>query len=602
MYWHFDELPPSMVDTEVTQLEQFQNEDMDLPETLVRESIQNSLDARQSGQGQVTIRFAFVSGNPPESDFVKKLFDGHLEHAGASGIDLSEVDFNRPSALVIEDFGTTGLTGEYGSWDEGKFYYFWRCRGKSNKSATQQGRRGLGKLVFPASSQLRSFFGLTIPDGASIPLLMGQTVLKSRRINGRRYPPDAYFCEVNGLPFPLTDESLIKEFQHHFSLRRGHEPGLSIVVPFPITNLTLERMITAGILGFFIPILHGQLVLEFGDVTIKAENVLDVAKDYCGTTIPDIGELFAFIMEARDRMKNAASPEPGWYRNGRLTEKSFRQDDLERMKTDFADGMMVSASLPILISRKNGISDESKFFLFLKKPVNLSRGQDFYVRSGLNIPGESKFRDRRALGMLLAEDEPVAEFLGDAETPSHYRWNGKAESLRQRYKNPDKTLSTIRNSLIWLHDLLTQVTEEPPDEVALLDFFWIPGQSGGKGKAKVAPPPEPPPVPSRDRYRIEKVSGGVIVRPFTPFPPEDLPLQLVISVAYDTISGNPFRLYSEYDFDFSRPGDVRIEVVGAKVSAEKNMIKCTLENGDFRIRAEGFDPKRDLVIRLEDEK
>jgi len=600
MCWHFDELPPSMVDMEVTQLEQFQNEDLDLPETLVRESIQNSMDARLSGEVQVRIRFAFVSGNLPESDFMNKLFNGHLEHAIASGVDLSEVDFSRPSALVIEDFGTTGLTGEYDSWDEGKFYYFWRCRGKSNKSATQKGRRGLGKLVFPASSQLRSFFGLTIPVDTVIPLLMGQTVLKSRRINGRRHPPDAYFCKVDGLPVPLTDESLIREFQRQFSLRRGHEPGLSIVVPFPLTSLTLEGMIAPAILGFFIPILHGQLVLEFGDITINAENVLDVAKEYCGTTISDIDELFAFIMEAPERKENAIIPEPRWYRNGRLSVKSFCQDDLEKMKTDFANGTLVSASIPIMISRKNGISEESKFFLFLKKPANLSRGQDFYVRSGLNIPGESKFRDRRALGMLLAEDEPVAEFLGDAENPAHYKWNGKSEALRQKYKNPEGTLSCIRNSLIDLHDLLTQIAEEPPDEQALLDFFWIPGQSRGKGRGKVAPSPEPPPVPSRDKYRIEKSSDGFTVSPSTSLFPEDLPLQLDISVAYDTISGNPFKFYSEYDFDFSRQGDVKIEVAGAKVRAEKNRITCTIENADFRIHVKGFDRKRDLVIRLEE--
>jgi len=600
MHWHFDELPPSMVDMEVTQLEQFQNEDLDLPETLVRESIQNSMDARPSGEGQVTIRFAFVSGNLPEPDFVRKLFDGHLDHAEASGVDLSDVDFSRPSALVIEDFGTTGLTGKYDFWDEGKFYYFWRCRGKSNKSATHQGRRGLGKLVFPASSQLRSFFGLTIPFDTSIPLLMGQTVLKSRRINGRRYPPDAYFCRMDRLPLPLTDELLIREFQRQFRLRRGNEPGLSIVVPFPSTNLTLEKMIAAGILGFFIPILHGQLVLEYGDIKIKADNVLDIAKEYCGATIPDIEDLFAFIIEARDSMMNAASPDPAWYRNGRLTETSFSQDDLERMKKDFANGIMVSASMPILISRKNGMSSESKFFLFLKKPAHLTRGQDFYVRSGLNIPGESKFRDRRALGMLLAEDEPVAEFLGDAENPAHYRWNGRSETLRQKYRNPEKTLSCIRNSLIDLHDLLTQIAEEPPDEQALLDFFWIPGQIRGKGKGRVNPSPEPPPAPSRDKYRIEKSSDGFTVSPSASLSPEDLPLQLVISVAYDTTGGNPFRLYSEYDFDFSRQGDVRIEVAGAEVRAEKNRITCTIEKSDFRIRVRGFDRRRDLVIRLED--
>ncbi|MDI6854370.1 MAG: hypothetical protein QME75_12295 [Deltaproteobacteria bacterium] len=517
MYWRFDEYPPSMVEAEVTQLEQFQNEDLDLPQTLVRESIQNSLDARSSAQEQARIRFAFVSGYPPEPEFLEKLFEGHLEHAKASNVDISEVDFSRPSVLVIEDFATTGLTGAYDSWDEGKFCYFWRHRGKSNKSGTQQGRRGLGKLVFSASSQLCSFFGITIPADSQKPLLMGHTVLKSHRIDDRRYPPDGFFSEVKqfppeqGLPVPIEDESFIKKFGEQFGLQRENEPGLSIIIPFPVPVLGLEAMITAGILGFFIPILQGQLILEFGNIIINAENVLDVAKEYCEREIPDIDELFAFIREAREKRASSVRPVPGWYRNGRLTGDSFRQEDLEKMKEDFGGSKIIAVCMPIAINRKKGESLESDFFIFLKKPANLSRGQDFYVRNGLNIPGESRFHDRRALGMLLAENEPVAEFLGDAENPAHYRWNGKSGTLRQKYKNPELTLRAIRNSLIGLHDLLSQVAEEP-DENALLDFFWIPGKSKGKGKEKVTSKPPPPPSPVPEKYRIDKLSDGFTVR------------------------------------------------------------------------------------------
>lgn len=600
MYWHFDELPPSVVDQEVTQLEQFQNEDIDLPETLVRESIQNSLDAKSSTAGHARIRFAFVGGNQPEPEFMRRIFEGHLEHAEASDVDLSEIDFAHPSALVIEDFGTSGLTGKVDSWDEGKFYFFWRCRGKSNKSATQQGRRGLGKLVFPASSRLRAFFGLTIPEDSGIPFLMGQTVLKSRRMNGRRYPPDAFFCCLNGLPVPLTDKELLEEFQRQFKLRRGHDTGLSIVIPFPVSELGLERMISAGILGFFIPILHGQLVLEFGDILIDAQNVLDVARKYCGKLIPNIDALFTFIMETREKMKLPVIPEPNWFDNGKLTEKSFSEKDLERMKSDLSEGRTVAARMPILISRKDGKKEEAHFFVFLKKPQELSKGQDFYVRSGLNIPGESRFGERRALGLLLAEDRPVAEFLGDAENPAHYKWNGRSETLRKKYRNPDSTLRIIRNALIGLHDLLTQSVEEQPDEVALRDFFWIPGHQTGKGGTRATTSPQIAPELQREKYRIHIVQGGFIVKCLKPIPLSDLPFQIVITVAYDTIAGNPFRLYSEYDFDFSRPGDISIEVAGANVESEKNRITCNVDEQNFSIRVTGFDPNRDLVVRLEE--
>ncbi len=600
MYWHFDELPSSMVEQEVTQLEQFQNEDIDLPETLVRESIQNSLDAKATGQEKVKVRFSIVNDNHPEPGFVESLFVGHLEHAKASDVDLSEIDFNKPTALVIEDFGSTGLTGNYNNWDEGKFYYFWRCRGKSNKSATQQGRRGLGKLVFPASSRLRAFFGLTIPEDSRIPLLMGQTVLKSRRMSGRRYPPDAFFSDVGDLPVPITKNDIIEQFRHQFRLQRRNEPGLSIIIPFPVLDLGLENMISAGILGFFIPILHGQLILEFGDISIDAENVLDVAKRYCGTMIPDIDILFSFIMETREVIKTPVDPIPDWVQYGRLTEKSFQQSDLEKLKSDLSEGRTIAVRMPIVIRKKYGESQPSHFFVFLKKPQDLSRGRDFYVRSGLNIPGESKFGERIALGLLLAEDEPVAEFLGDAENPAHYKWNGRSETLRKKYRNPELTLRAIRNSLVGIHDLLTQRLEEPPDERALLDFFWYFGNQAGKGRTKATSLQQIPSGLPKDKYLIQEVDNGFVVKSSRKLPKNELPLQIVIAVAYDTIAGNPFKLYSEYDFDFSRPEDVAIKVYGAKVNAEKNRLTCTVENEEFGIRVTGFDPKRDLIVRLEE--
>ncbi|MBW1947252.1 MAG: hypothetical protein JRI33_04870 [Deltaproteobacteria bacterium] len=605
MHWHFEEYPPNLVEAEVTQQEQFQNEEIDLPATLIRETIQNSLDARINENGRAIVSFRYVSGNLPEPWFLRSLFERHLEHASAACINISDCDFERPTALIIEDFGTTGLTGAWDTRIAGNFHNFWRRQGITDKSGKQQGRRGLGKLVFSASSRLRAFFGLTIPNDPNVPLLMGQTVLRFRLINGRLYPPHAFFSGVKqtdpekGLPIPITDLSLINDFRKQFGLRRTNELGLSIVVPFPEPSLKLSAMMTAGITSFFIPILHEQLVLEFGDITVDAGNIFDVARKQCNGKISDIDELFAFIMETREKMRDAVSPEPGWHRNGRLTKDSFRHDDLEKMKADFAASRMVAACMPVRISRKSGERRESNFFLFLKKPVNLSKGQDFYVRSGLNIPGESKFRDRRALGMLLAEDEPVAEFLGDAENPAHYRWNGKSPELHRKYKNPEMTLRAIRNSLIGLHDLLTQVAEEA-DELALRDFFWIPGRPGGKGKKKGTPEPPAPPIPKQDKYRIEKVSGGFTVRPSTTLSPEELPVQLVIMVAYDTVSGNPFRLYSEYDFDFSRQGDLKIKVAGADVLAEKNTITCTVKDPDFRIHVSGFDLKRDLVIRMEE--
>ena len=57
-------------------------------------------------------------------------------------------------------------------------FYFWRNRGRSKKSEDSRGRWGLGKLVFPHSSQINTFFGLTKRDDDKESYLMGTADLK----------------------------------------------------------------------------------------------------------------------------------------------------------------------------------------------------------------------------------------------------------------------------------------------------------------------------------------------------------------------------------------------------------------------------------------
>ena len=45
MTWRFYRQPASMVEQDITQRDQFSNDDVSLSETIIRESVQNSLDA-----------------------------------------------------------------------------------------------------------------------------------------------------------------------------------------------------------------------------------------------------------------------------------------------------------------------------------------------------------------------------------------------------------------------------------------------------------------------------------------------------------------------------------------------------------------------------
>ena len=160
--WRFRRMLPSEINQDPVQGEFFTNVS-DLPERLVRESLQNSLDARTPGE-TVRVRFAFSGedGALPVEDAARYL-DGLAPHVSAGtdadaaereAIEEARACLARPMTwLAIEDFGTTGLAGDVEANDPKQpgnhFWGFFRSIGISPKGEDAGGSWGLGKWVFP---------------------------------------------------------------------------------------------------------------------------------------------------------------------------------------------------------------------------------------------------------------------------------------------------------------------------------------------------------------------------------------------------------------------------------------------------------------------
>ena len=233
MKWHFSPQLNDQVETEVTQRDQFNNDDVDISETIVREAIQNSLDAGVDDPCRVKVTFRWIGAEDGLSNkFFKQLFDGQVKHAKVAELDIDSLDFDKPSALVIEDFGTHGLTGSVVQKDDDNFSDFWRRHGKSHKTGKSRGRWGLGKLVYSQASRIGAFFGVTYRESDKKTHLMGQTVLNLRTVGGKQYPPHAFFSDIEGdaddiysrITVPVKDDGLVEEFTSNFSLNRQNKP------------------------------------------------------------------------------------------------------------------------------------------------------------------------------------------------------------------------------------------------------------------------------------------------------------------------------------------------------------------------------------------
>src|SRR5215212_2732279 len=136
--WHFRPMQPGEVHVDPVHDEFFKAQD--LADALVRESIQNSLDARiPRSRSPVRVRFRFAAGvHAAPVEIRGEYFDGLSVHLRAAAKSMHAVlprDDEPVPYLVIEDFGTRGLTGDPhldpeleapGEEQKNDFFYFWR--------------------------------------------------------------------------------------------------------------------------------------------------------------------------------------------------------------------------------------------------------------------------------------------------------------------------------------------------------------------------------------------------------------------------------------------------------------------------------------------
>ena len=471
--WEFNKADPSDVDVELTQRDQFNNDEVGLAEALVREAAQNSSDA-PANEGQA-VRLSFSFRTLSGSDLA--VFRAHLlpllPHLEVCQVNAEALEGEKVRVLAIEDFNTRGLTGAVDDLDDDNFRNFWRRHGKSSKGGRTGGRWGLGKLVYSSSSELRVFYGLTIREGETSPLLMGQAVLNHHEVKGTRYQAHGFWFAKraeNRLQLPISDLGEIETFRQLAGLKRTTEPGLSIAVPCVMDGIDETSLISAAVANYYFPILSGKLEIEVGDTLIDRHSFREVAAGIARTTdIP-----FGFVGEISERKSSGAAyvaQKP--IGKDKLGEDFFSEDDLKAMKEAFTRGELVHASVPVLLSRKKAGQETGNIDLFLRPLPEGEKSFAIFARGPIILPGERKyFQNSPAFGAVVADGDAIAGFLGDAENPAHTAWNGSAEKLSRNWSNGPATLRSIRHALRGLYGLVADQVETE-DKNALIDFFSL---------------------------------------------------------------------------------------------------------------------------------
>ena len=576
------------------------------PSKLIRESTQNALDA-SAGDSPARVRIS-LSGNAgalPVS-VARTYLKGLQPHLAADEIQLAQNAMGPLQFAVIEDFGTRGLRGApeqaRDTDPDNDFYWFWRNVGRSEKRGTQRGRWGVGKWVFPEASTVNAFFGLTIREDDARPLLMGQSVLKVHDVGGEQYVPYGFFAmfdDEDGFQMPIDDPEFVDAFKHDFGIQRSTEPGLSVVILHSSVELTLDSLIKAAIVNYFYAILSGNLVMEFdanGSTVLLDSATLRAEADELdwGVEADQIQADLNFAEWSVSSVPVATLGRPEG-NPARVREDQVPEDMLQRLRESFAKGTRLTIRLPLNVIPLDGDESLSYFDVHIERDASLQAGRDYYIRNGISVTDQAR-HPRNVRAIVVIEDRPLVELLGDAEGPAHTRWDSKESALHERYRYGPSKVRYVANSVDALASILTGPSQGRDKEL-LADLFSVElptgglGPPGGNGKQRVPRPPSRP-----GPFRVTRTSSGFSVKPNPDS--DDEPESVRIQVAYATRRGSPFAAYSPLDFDLASP-DILIDADGVQIRVrEENRVECTIQREDFRIDVDGFDENRDLRIQV----
>lgn len=624
--WHFRTMDLGEVQVDPVHDEFFKAQD--LADALVRESIQNSLDARvPRSRAPVRVRFRFAAGaSALYAEAVRGYFGGLDEHLHAASKTMHTIlprhDENVP-CLVIEDFGTRGLTGDphidpelEPSGDEKKndFFYFWRNVGRSSKGEVDRGRWGLGKAVFTVASRIRTIFGITRRFDDARSLLLGQSVLKTHVLDGERVYPYGFFARFEkpkGLPLPIEDPILLDRFADDFGVHRT-ESGLSIVVPyFRDDELSPERITTSVVQQYFYPILRGDLVVEVADAAqsrlIAADTIDGFLSDDDGTR--RLCALTRWSLAQEDDA-HVLLPEPPGAAAPKWDESVLAPKALAGLRERFAAGERLAFRVPVLVKRKRAKPAGSSFDVYLEKDDSLRKPDLHFIRSLITIPDVRVSGERATRALIVVGEPALSRFLGDAENPAHSDWSERADKIRTLYDQGAWTLRFVKNSASFLAALLARppagrerdfladlfsiemAEEEAAGEVeARIPIRAVAGESGGDGGRAAAE------SSAGASVTISRVAGGFTIRGAGATAGRPLRGE----VAYRVRAGNPFRKHSPFDFDLLGGNGIATHCEGARLRPTSvNAFELVPSAAKFQISMKGFDARRDLIVRVVD--
>lgn len=603
----------------------FKKEKRDWLAVLLREILQNGLDARAPNASTVEVRISRVSVD--STAFDNLLPGDHYERLRQCLPKWQHDEVQPNSCLVVEDFGTIGLTG-YVNQPEAdgagqNWNAFWFREGEGGKEhSSGNGGAGQGKITYFSTSSLRTIFAYTVRADEPAEAVFGASSFsRDYDFKGHKWLRDAYWGlhatrdDGSAIAVPSTDTDVIDAFRSTFNLARdGGTPGLSLVIP-GARKFDEAEAIQVVIAEFFAPIIRGDLVVSIGSTVIGKGNIESLADSYLSDerarelrTCMTHGFRQFYAAALSVSAGDAFITMPLITDIKDLTEKVIDPVALETMRSSLNGGDVVSARLMVKVKQRDAAAAECAFDVHLQLPDDLDAPEQVVLRRDLLIGEEPIGGGRvrqRARSVTLINDGLLSRLLLCAEEPTHLKWNASLPKLSDNFKDGASVVSIVRNAAARLLDVLC-AGERRRDFKLLAKYFAAPGlasaipNKGPRRKDGKNIPPAPKLPPARPQLlSLEPTEDGCRILPGATLRDGDavcLPISADLEFAYEGLDKDAFAEYDPHDFDLADT-DFLIEAVGCAVDSRVgNRLHFRIATKEFYLRISGFD--RNLRLRM----
>lgn len=492
------------------------------------------------------------------------------------------------------------------------------------------GSWGVGKIVIPRASRVRTFFAMTRRASDTGVHLIGQTILRHHELNGKRYTPDGWFSrDKNGLQVPFTSDFVIHQLMQDFRLNRSDELGLSVVIPWAYKEqLSLEKLSTVIAKEYFIPILAGDLIVELKDHNNDSYQRFDVSSaEALIQTAPHDNQLQDAIQLAscllrlgrKDPLEVKVAHESGsdvlnydWY--------SYRTEvPVQDIESALDHGRVVHFKVPMTIKAADKSHVVGTFDVLIKRKPG--RHYPIYVRDGLIIPNQpTRKKTPDSIALIYSADNAISEALRQAECPAHTDWKASRDKFREkRYRFANLLIPFVRESAHKLIDKLS-TEDEKPDHNLLADLLPYPSndsplqpsqnmplnERNKKEKTTLSKLPDIPPSTPRC-WKLKQSQGEINLTGNPHGFTNGQGYRLKLQVAYDLHGRNPFKAHSKYDFDLKQAAEngvdsksgFRVTLKDAQIeSGDHGRLVILVRHPDFEIILQPADLNRDLIMTV----